>query len=365
MNIVSVVTSLFGEVEPQALNGVGNVQNSSNRKATSRVGNSKNSSSGPTPNKNVNRAATQILTRFNLDQLNLTKLTVNQVKTLKNPNKNSCLLTKLEIVEKILQAKGGENATISQYINQLKGPKKVNVKPPLKPPPPRVVISSKPQINSNGVFLNNKVKELYSVIHPILMEYLENKYNKSILKWKSEANHDMTAKIRSTSLKNNLGAKYKESKLMIPAANIRNVTTNTGQKANGRVSIYSTNLTIDNILIKEFFINNGLSEDFVNTFIPPPFNKQSVNLFSSNKQPLFKIGDKVILRDEYYKNNKIEGSCIYKRGNYGIIKEIVQGARNLGKEYINTYLVDCYNNQNINLTQKCTIKENKIRKIDE
>lgn len=58
------------------------------------------------------------------------------------------------------------------------------------------------------------------------------------------------------------------------------------------------------------------------------------SLFTSNKPPLFKIGDKVILRDEYYKNNKIEGSCIYKRGNYGIIKEIVQGTRNLGKEYI-------------------------------
>lgn len=275
MNIVSsAVTSLFGEPE-QALNGVGNVQyssSSSNRKATSIVGNSKNSSSGPTPNKNVNRAATQILTRFNLDQLNLIDLTVNQVKTLKNPNKNSCLLTKLEIVEKILQAKGGENATISQYISQLKDPKKVNIKLPVKPPPPppRVVNSNKHPISSNGVLLNNKVKELYRVIHLILMQYLEDKSNKSILEWKSEANHDMTAKIRFTTLKNNLEAKYKESKLMIPAADIKNITTRTGQKTNGRVSIYSTNLTIDNIPIKDFFINNGLSEVFVNTLFSPP-----------------------------------------------------------------------------------------------
>lgn len=81
---------------------------------------------------------------------------------------------------------------------------------------------------------------------------------------------------------------------------------------------------------------------------------------------MFQIGDKVILRGEYFENAKkpIEGSCIYKKDNYGIIKEIVQGTINLGKEYIHTYLVDCYDNQNTNLNQKCRIRENKIRKID-
>jgi hypothetical protein len=93
----------------------------------------------------LNNQASKILTRFNLNQLNLKSLNVNYVKSLKNPNKNSCLLTKLEIIEKILQAKGRPNGTISAYINELKGPKKANIgaPPPPPPPPPPKRVSNK------------------------------------------------------------------------------------------------------------------------------------------------------------------------------------------------------------------------------
>lgn len=77
----------------------------------------------------LNNQTNKILTRFNLNQLNLKSLNVNYVKSLKNPNKNSCLLTKLEILEKIFQANGMKNAKISAYINELKGPKRENIEP--------------------------------------------------------------------------------------------------------------------------------------------------------------------------------------------------------------------------------------------
>lgn len=218
-----------------------------------------------TPNTpEINNLTTKILTRFNLDQLilsNLSKLNREYVMKLKNPNKNSCLLTKLEILEKILEAKGTANTTISAYISELKDPKRENIgvllkQSPPPPPPPRVPTS-------------NKKIESYKKIHLILMNYLENNSNEGILKWKSQDNHNMTAKIKKTELANNTQKKYKNNDILkIPVVEMVNSITE--QKQGGRVSIYSKELTIDNVPIKKFFINNGLSENFVNTLFPSP-----------------------------------------------------------------------------------------------
>ena len=200
----------------------------------------------------INQAATQILTRFNLDQLNLTKLTFNQVKILKNPNKNSCLLTKLEILEKILQAKDGANATISQYINELKGPKKVNVGVPSSSNQLKAAISNK-----------NKKIESYKLIHPILMKYLKENPDRSYVTWTSKSEHLMEAKINETKLDDNITKNYTNNDILkIPIKNVFN--SNTGNKIEKlkRISIKNTpNLEIDNIGIKDFFLNRNINID--------------------------------------------------------------------------------------------------------
>ena len=66
----------------------------------------------------INQRLTKILTRLNLSD-KLSTLTVNQIKELNNPNKNSCVLTKLEILEKVLE-KNSSKQNVRNYINQLK-----------------------------------------------------------------------------------------------------------------------------------------------------------------------------------------------------------------------------------------------------
>lgn len=66
----------------------------------------------------------KILTRYNLENPTLKNLTTNQIIALQNPNKNSCLVTKLEIVKKICKLKGINNSNfnnnLERYIKELK-----------------------------------------------------------------------------------------------------------------------------------------------------------------------------------------------------------------------------------------------------
>ena len=62
----------------------------------------------------INQRVNKILTRLNLSD-KLSTLTVNQIKELKNPNKNSCVLTKLEILEKVLE-KNSSKQNIKNYM---------------------------------------------------------------------------------------------------------------------------------------------------------------------------------------------------------------------------------------------------------
>ena len=66
----------------------------------------------------------RILTRYNLENPTLKNLTTNQINALKNPNKNSCLVTKLEIVKKICKLKEINNSNfnnnLERYIKELK-----------------------------------------------------------------------------------------------------------------------------------------------------------------------------------------------------------------------------------------------------
>ena len=76
-------------------------------------------------NSSVNNTTNRILTRYNLENPKyLRTLTTNEIAVLKNPNKNSCLVTKLEIVKKICKLKGINNRkfnnNLKRYINELK-----------------------------------------------------------------------------------------------------------------------------------------------------------------------------------------------------------------------------------------------------
>jgi len=208
----------------------------------------------------VNKAATQILSRFNLSKLNLKKLTVEQVQIFKNPNKNSCLLTKLEILEKILKAKEENNKTISAYINELKGQKKANV----SAPPPKQVSNK------------NKDKKLYEKIHSILMNYLIENPSKSIVSWTSTSGHQMKAKIKETVLDNNThnNKEYNQGNILkIPIENAKNITNDIKERTLTRISINTTdNLKIDNVPIKEFFEKNNLNQTVIGILFPPSIN---------------------------------------------------------------------------------------------
>ena len=79
---------------------------------------------GPS-NSSVNNITNRILTRYNLENSKkLKNLTANEIIALKNPNKNSCLVTKLEIVKKICRLKKISNTefknNLSKYITELK-----------------------------------------------------------------------------------------------------------------------------------------------------------------------------------------------------------------------------------------------------
>ena len=205
---------------------------------------------GTSNNPKINNLTTKILTRFNLDQLNLGELNENYVRKLKNPNKNSCLLTKLEILEKIFKAKGEKNNTISAYINKLKGQKKENIGAP--PPPPKRVSNK------------NKKIELYKKIHPILMEYLKNNPGKGYVTWTSVKNgHPMTARINETNLDVNIKQEFTNNDILkIPIKNVINSNTGNRIETLRRISIKNTNnLEIDNVGIKDFFLVRGINID--------------------------------------------------------------------------------------------------------
>jgi hypothetical protein len=68
--------------------------------------------------------ANKILTRYNLENPTLKNLTTTEIIALQNPNKNSCLVTKLEIVKKICKLKKINNSNfnnnLEKYITELK-----------------------------------------------------------------------------------------------------------------------------------------------------------------------------------------------------------------------------------------------------
>lgn len=73
---------------------------------------------------NLTKTTNRILTRYNLENPTLKNLTTTEIIALQNPNKNSCLVTKLEIVKKICKLKGINNSNfnnnLERYINKLK-----------------------------------------------------------------------------------------------------------------------------------------------------------------------------------------------------------------------------------------------------
>jgi gluconate kinase len=139
-------------------------------------------------------------------------------------------------------------------------------------------ISKKPNNNGNmtspNSFLgsNEKILLNYKKIHKILMDYLKRKKNEvTIVTWVSTTGHNMEARLRETNLSENLKKNYSNDNILkLPISNTIDITEGFKIPTLSRISIFATNLKIDNIpVIDKYYystINKITNNKYVNGF---------------------------------------------------------------------------------------------------